>query len=110
MCIQHRACLPDSDNSGQDQSKPCPFSFGSQDMFGVSGASEAFLSFLPSSLSLQPFPVRKGVGGGRASREEGGKKNSEKTQSLLVLPWPFTCRNGRLVVCKKPDKTLWSLS
>lgn len=82
----------------------------------MSGASQTFLSFIPSSLSLQPFPVRKagvwgwGGGGGRASREEGGKKNSEKTQSLLILPWPFTCRNGRLVVCKKPNKTLWSLS
>lgn len=33
MDVQHSSLL-DSENSGKDQSKPCLFPFGSQDMFG----------------------------------------------------------------------------
>lgn len=78
----------DSENSGKDQSEPCPFSFGNQDMFGVSGASQTLpsplsQSLLLCSLSLERVKVRG------ASRERGEETNTEKPPKPGNSPLAF---------------------
>lgn len=89
----------DSENSGKDQSEPCPFSFGNQDMFGVSGASQTLPSPLSQSLLLRSLSLERVKVRG-ASREGERRRIQESPQSLVILPWPFTCRNGHPVLFK----------